>query len=218
MTKHELATWFRYEINRRGITQLCHFTRLSVLQSIRAHGLCNTQYLQQNEIPFIQNDRNRFDGHSNYISSTVQFPNIKLLKRWRRCDSSEDWVILFLNPELLCQNVASNKFSPTNAAFCSGGFIMTGTEGFNRMFAAQVETRQGVQFRDNNLQACSTTNVQAEVLLHQQKIDWSNILTIVVQNERNAERVSSIDSQMTIKKDSQFFQENGIGDKRRGRM
>ena len=95
---------------------------------------------------------------------------------------------------------------------------MTGTEGFNRMFEAQVETRQGVQFRDNNLLACSTTNVQAEILLHQQKIDWSNILTIVVQNERNAERVSSIDSQMTIKKDSQFFQENGIGDKRRGRM
>ena len=107
---------------RRGITTLCHFTRIEKLQSILHEGLLDHQsLLKRHGQQFVPNDRKRLDGHKEAICLSISFPNYQLFSKfsWSDNESQPDysgWIVLLLDAKVLweldcafCQeNAASN--------------------------------------------------------------------------------------------------------------
>lgn len=174
------------EILKRGITRLCHFTKSAKLLHILSDntGILATDFLDvmQNDI-LTKNDEYRFDGHTEYISCSVQYPNTWYLDRVRNKDPLfTDWVIIFINPLIMCNDTA--KFCHRNAAADRGAHIRNGFSGFQGMFA---ETTQGKQLFRRSASMCAncTTDGQAEVLIYQ-NIPRSEIIAIAVPSNEQA--------------------------------
>ncbi len=186
--------WIREEIEGRGITQICHFTRVKALRSIKEHGIRSSRYLQSKNIPFTQNDESRSEGLDMNTCYSVQFPNVRVLKAFiRRHETNpEDWVILLINPEILYDKFASIKFCATNAAFENGEHLKYGKEGFNAMFADQVTTREGPKRRNESFHPYSTTDLQAEILLNR-KVTWDQIKSAIFFSESQSMKMNQID-------------------------
>lgn len=202
--------WFESEVQRRGITQICHFTRLGHLQSIKTHGLRSSRFLKSRNLPFYQNDSGRWDGLENHICCSIQYPNGKLLEKWRRETESDEWLILFISPNIICgRTAASVKYSATNAAWKRGSLTELGKGGFQKMFEQTVETRWGPVNRSSNLPKFCTTDLQAEVLLNK-PVPWEGITTVVAMNERVVQEIKQIDSGKRVLCDQRFFTESGI--------
>ena len=153
------------EADRRGITRLCHFTRLSLFRGIvEDRAILSTQELIDREPLTLRNDPVRFDGYLGYVSCTVQFPNLHVLDDFRRNSDQEDqWIVLLPSPELLA--LPSTLFSPVNAATASGGHVADGLDGFVAMFQPRPPSRHNIYRSQNHLKSCPTDN-QAEVLVH----------------------------------------------------
>ena len=110
------------EIGRRRITRLCHFTRLKLLgRIISDHEILSNQELMNRGQTVCRNDYYRHDGHLDYLSCSVQYPNLFVLDKFRqRRDSDDSWVVVLLDPNLL--ESSSTRFSPVNAATDKGLF------------------------------------------------------------------------------------------------
>ena len=108
------------EVSRRGITRLCHFTHLSSFRQIVDHkAVLSTQVLVRKRLTAAVNDRQRLDGHLDYIPCSLTFPNLWVLDAYReRGHRTDEWVVLLLKKMLLWQ--PSAKFSPVNAATAFG--------------------------------------------------------------------------------------------------
>ena len=143
MTITEEPKKIRAEIQRRNITRVCHFTRLENMKSIYHHGILSTRTLQLRSHSgatenFLQNDDKRLDNNFG-ISCSVQFPNIKLLRKWMDYTYSQSsWVILNINPGVLSENGAVNRFCETNAATNKGSLVQIGSQGFKAMFKSKI--------------------------------------------------------------------------------
>ena len=103
----------------RGITTLCHFTRVENLQSILQDGLIGRSLLEARGQQFLFNDPDRADGHKEAVCLSISFPNDLLFSKFRYKYSSgnrSEWVVLLLDAKVLweldcafCQeNAASN--------------------------------------------------------------------------------------------------------------
>jgi hypothetical protein len=152
------------EINRRGITRLCHFTHLSSFRQIANDGnVWSTQVLAKKHPAAAVNDQQRLDGHLDYISCSVQFPNLWVLDAYRaNARRTDEWVVLLLTPKLL--SVSSTRFSPVNAATAFGAHVADGLEGLVSMFQPQPPSVHNVYRGQKHLKSCPTDN-QAEVLV-----------------------------------------------------
>ncbi len=178
------------EADRRGITRLCHFTRLSLFRGIvEDRAILSTQELIDREPLTLRNDPVRFDGYLGYVSCTVQFPNLHVLDGFRRnIDQEVQWIVLLLNPGLLA--LPSTLFSPVNAATASGGYVAGGFDGFDAMFQTQPPSRHFIYRGPNHLESCPTDN-QAEVLVHH-KIPAEAIIGVVCQTAIGREQVDRL--------------------------
>ena len=172
------------EIHRRRITRLCHFTRISSLRHIgEAEGLLSTSALYETKRTFYPTDSERYDGHPTHICCSIQYPNLRYLKRLIESGAATTphWAILLLDPELLAR--VDTGFCPVNASERSGARVSSGLEAFQSMFAQRVHSfaRSGTkEFKrsDRHLPSCPTT-IQAEVLIAE-RIPSNSITGVVV--------------------------------------
>lgn len=173
------------EVERRGITRLCHFTPSRNLLHILTteQGILATKKLEENERNvFTPTDLQRLDRHEDHICCSIEFPNAWYFEQVKSKDNLfRDWVVLFINPKYLW--FPGTRFCHRNAASNYGTNIIEGEEGFKAMFADTVSGAYGkTRCRCPNHLPCSPTDDQAEVLVPDQ-ITISDILAIAVPTE-----------------------------------
>lgn len=180
-----LLTSIEDEYKKRNITRLCHFTRskvaLHILQS--EEGIKAVDFLKEEICE--KNDENRFDGKTEYVNCSVQYPNYWYYRRIKDKDPLfRDWVILLIKPEVLSLN--TTQFCFTNAAFRSGRYIESGVDAFNKLFDQQVNGSR-TWYRSADMLPCCPTDDQAEVLVYK-NISRSDIIGVAVKDEEQAHR------------------------------
>src|SRR4028118_2268045 len=129
----------KQEVERRGITRLCHFTPSRNLVHILTGttGILATKKLQTDERSvFTPTDLQRLDRHEDYICCSIQYPNAWYFDTAKSKDELhelfKDWVILFINPKYLW--LPGTRFCPRNAASGYGNLVAEGKEAFLSMF------------------------------------------------------------------------------------
>lgn len=174
----------------RGITRLCHFTGVESLTGICQDGaILSTQALMGRDPTSVRNDHSRYDGHLDYVSCSVQFPNLHVLDSYKQNDSSgQDWVVLLLNPRLL--SLPTTKFSAVNAATASGSHVSEGLAGFEAMYQSQPPSLHNIYRAGHHLKSCPTDN-QAEVLAHR-SIPIDKVIGIVLETQRTSSLVEEV--------------------------
>jgi hypothetical protein len=177
-----------HEVQRRGITRLCHFTPSRNLVHILTGttGILATKHLQEDERSiFTQTDLERLDGHQEYICCSIEYPNVWYFDKAKSKDILfKDWVILFISPRYLW--LAGTRFCPRNAASSYGRNIREGEQAFLAMFSDAVPGAYGkTRSRSYNHLDCCPTDDQAEVLISD-AIPIEDILAIAVPTEKQA--------------------------------
>lgn len=158
----------KVEVQRRGITRLCHFTPSRNLGHILSGtvGVLATERLEKDERHiFTPTDLQRLDGHKSHISCSIEYPNAWYFDKARATDILfRDWVILFIDPKYLWGD--GTRFCHRNAAASFGREVGTGHSGFMRLFAPKVEGAYGRTYsRTATTPDYCATDEQAEVLV-----------------------------------------------------
>lgn len=176
------------EIEKRNITRLCHFTTLaSALKILRSEkGIMASEFIDEDV--YSPNDVQRYDGKTNFICCSVEYPNTWYLDRIRNKDPLfNEWIILLIDPYLAA--LESSQFCPVNAATNKGMYINDGVKGFLDLFQQQIPISRRIFRSAGMLDACPTDG-QAEVLIYK-NISRNDIIGLVVENEGAAKRVSA---------------------------
>ena len=149
---------------RERIQRLCHFTHLSSFrQIVDDKAVLSRQALATKNRTVNLNDQYRYDGHLDYISCSITFPNLLLLDSFRaRGHRTDEWIVLLLTRRLL--HLPSTRFSPVNAATASGAHVADGVEGLVSMFQSRPPSVHSIYRGPQHLKSCPTDN-QAEVLV-----------------------------------------------------
>src|SRR5262245_34350871 len=134
------------EVQRRGITRLCHFTPSRNLIHIASGvtGILATKMLENAERKlYTPTDLLRLDGHDGYISCSVEYPNAWYFDKARGNDILfKDWVVLQIMPKYLWAR--GTRFCARNAAGACGAEIGEGEGAFRAMFADSVRGAYGM--------------------------------------------------------------------------
>ena len=156
----------RKESNKKGVTQLIHFTTINYLSQILNEGIFSLDKLRKDKVnsqDYIPTDQNDFGNNSEWISTSVSFPNYKMLYTKRKQNAKHlkqvmGWAVISLESKILWEldcryvkgNAAQGKYftSPVYASY----------EKFNLMFEQTIS-------RSSELHDKYTTNSQAEVLV-----------------------------------------------------
>jgi hypothetical protein len=177
------------EVNDRRITRLCHFTPSRNFGQIVAGkvGVLATNKLSNDDRNvFAPTDLSRFDGYTDHICCSIEYPNAWYFERARSMEVLfKDWVVLLIDPKYLSDS--RTLFSPRNAAAEGGHLVMPGYEGFARLFAAKVHGAHGKTFtRSGRHLQCCPTDEQAEVLVPD-VIELRDVLGVAVHSREQAE-------------------------------
>jgi hypothetical protein len=177
-------------LTARGVTRLCHFTKLQSLVHIITSddGILASCSIRQD----IKNatDTARYDGELDYVCCSVQYPNSWFLKKAMQNNSDgifRDWVVLYVNLSIL--NYKDTKFCPCNASKASGAYISDDMDNIETIFATSVPTFKHA--RTPKMLASCPTDGQAEILI-KESIPREFIIGIAVGNKDVAERVFSM--------------------------
>lgn len=188
----------REYIIRRGITRLCHFTKSVSLPYIFNNelGIKSVKLLEAEGIEVKKNDYNRYDGKTDYLSCSIQYPNMYYFDIIRNNDELfKEWVVLLLNPLIMeCENTL---FCQTNAAFRSGRFLKYGLDGLVEMFLERSTIGNHLQDRTTEMPINTPTDAQAEVMIYS-NIAVSNIIGMVCPTLAQANREFNRFEQMGI--------------------
>ena len=176
------------EVLRRGITRLCHFTPSRNLAHIASgkEGILATKRLERDERGiFTKTDLERFDGYTDHICCSIEYPNAWYFEKARSKDPLfKDWVVLFIDPKYLW--LSGTHFCPRNAAANYGRSVLNGESGFLALFADSISGAGGRTFHRSSAHLlCCPTDDQAEVLIPD-RIAKSDILAIGVKTETQA--------------------------------
>lgn len=168
---------YQNEIQRRGITRLCHFTKSSNLPfilgngQVENNGIISTKYIEKKSY-LEQLDKKRLDNHLDYVCCSVQQVNKYYFERRQQAaqeDIFNQWAVLYVSPAVIDD---TTLFSPVNAATARGANIKPGIDAFQGLFAdpiTYIRRRQVYQEnRPYNLPLNLPTNNQAEVLIKDQ--------------------------------------------------
>lgn len=171
----------------RGVTRLCHFTKLQNLTHIitSEDGVLASNSIRQDTKNV--NDKARYDGELDFVCCSVQYPNSWFLKKAMQNNLSkifEDWVVLYVNLGVLQSKNA--KFCPCNASKSSGAYIDNNMDNIDSIFATNVTTF--AYPRSPKMLSCCPTDGQAEILI-ESSIPRKYIDGIAVGNEDVAKRV-----------------------------
>lgn len=151
-------------IKKKNIEHLLHFTRAKNISSILTYGLLPVNTLEENKIETVVNDTLRLDNWTDAVSLSVEFPNYKYLLKLRQQDRTEDWVIIFMKPDILFEKKCAYCYE--NA---SNENVMKipleeklKLEMFEKMFE-DIETLPSR--RERRIKRFYTTSPQAEILV-----------------------------------------------------
>lgn len=174
-------------LTARGVTRLCHFTRLQSLTHIitSEKGVLASSSIRQDTKNV--NDTARYDGELNYVCCSIQFPNSWFLKKSMQNNPDmifRDWVVLYI--ELSILKYKNAKFCPCNASKSKGAFINGNMNDIESIFADSVSTF--AYPRSPRMLASCPTDGQAEILI-EDSIPREYIKGIAVGNEDIAMRV-----------------------------
>lgn len=165
-------------IEERGVTSLLHFTKVTNVPGILAHGLLGRDTLAKCGIEAQVNDQYRYDRVSDAICASISFPNYKMFYGLQQSNPELDWAVLRISPKILweaqCAYCARNAAS--NEVTCTPVEDRTGLSALKSMFediAPDVE-RASLGIPNNY-----TTDPQAEVLILT-PVDPSYILSVNV--------------------------------------
>lgn len=151
-------------IEEKGIRSLYRFTNVDNLDSIFKYGLISRSNLKEKNISFNYNDEYRYDGCSNAVCMSIEFPNYKMFYSLRRRHPDFNWAVLKIDANVLVEFHCA--YSWTNAADAASCDIpieeRTGKEAFLKLF----QDREGCPRRESlNIPESYPTNPQAEVLV-----------------------------------------------------
>lgn len=151
-------------VNRRNITNVYHFTKVSNLNSILQNGILPRNFLEYNGINFSFNDQVRADNRVDCSSFSISHPNYKMFYPCRLNDPNSDWAVLSFDPSIIWEK--NTFFYPTNAASNTERFRPAnehqGGVAFEAMFAERdgLPTRIIRELKDNE-----PSDVQAEIMI-----------------------------------------------------
>lgn len=93
---------FQEVVEKRGIRELLHFTRLGNLESIAQKGLLPRDELERLGIPEADfNDLTRVDDLKQASCLSISFPNYQMFYSCRRRTPAQAWVVLSIKPSVL---------------------------------------------------------------------------------------------------------------------
>ena len=173
----------------RGVTRLCHFTKLKDLTHILLSddGIVSSTAIRPDVKD--QKDPERYDGELDYVCCSIEYPNSWYLRRAQQRDADHvfrDWVTIYIDLDIL--NYRDVKFCPCNAATHCGAYISSDESKICALYSSpnvvnRVRTPQMLQ--------CCPTDDQAEILIRD-NIPYSFFRGIAVCNETVAQQVYSI--------------------------
>lgn len=153
-------------INRRGITELLHFTRADHLASILRNGIVPITQARTDNLGAIVNDVNRFDGRTDASSLSVSFPNYKMFFKYRMLEENRgvEWAVLSISPSVLIDNYCLFcKYNAADARMSNQpNEDLETVAAFESMFDEQGDISRG----DLKVKNKEPTDVQAEVLVY----------------------------------------------------
>jgi hypothetical protein len=176
-------------LENRGVTRLCHFTKLQMLTHILSsnEGILASDSIRS-DIKTVT-DADRYDGETQYVCCSIEYPNSWFLKKAQERDTDQifrEWVVLYIDLGIL--DYRDSKFCACNAARNRGSYIFDDPNRLENLYSSP--TVLGRQ-RDRNMLSCCPTDDQAEVLI-KESIPRSYLMGISVGNEDIAARVSAM--------------------------
>lgn len=192
-------------VEKRGITDLYHFTRIENFPSILRNGLLSVRKMEEQGIKPLVSDTERWDHRLDGISVSISFPNWKMFYRKRiNCDRPTHWMVLSINPTILWKHRV--EFFSNNAA--AGEMIAAersshcGAVAFQHLFDGPTrESEDGIP-----LSSKYPTNNQAEVMVFE-PIRQRYIQYCVVGTERIRDRACKLRPPFDVR--LSWLKENG---------
>lgn len=174
-------------LESRGVTRLCHFTKLQSLTHIIASEqgvLASSSIRQDTKNP---NDTARYDGELDFVCCSVEYPNSWFLNRAKESNYDpifNDWAVLYIDLGILKDKRI--KFCPCNASRDKGAYINKNADEIEFIFSHSVPTFRYPR-TPQMLPACPTDG-QAEILIAD-NVPRKYIQGIAFGNEDVAKRV-----------------------------
>ena len=88
--------------SERRIENLIHFSNAVNIPNILSYGLLPRDELDYDMIDYDFNDELRLENLYNAISVSITFPNYKMFYKLRCASPDKDWVVIRLDPQVLC--------------------------------------------------------------------------------------------------------------------
>lgn len=176
------------EINKRGITRLCHMTQTNKLLHILRNpdGIIASAFVNPDVLH--PNDPLRLDGYTEYVNCSIEYPNYWYYRRMKDKDTVfKDWVVIFIDTDIIRED--NSKFCVVNAATQRGALVKDGSEEFIKLFDSTIVGNEK-KTRPMNKLDNATTDDQAEVLIHK-NIPRDFIKGVVFQNKETAKSIIS---------------------------
>ena len=98
-------------VNARNIKCLVHFAKVDKLHYILREGILSHRKLRELQRPVL--DQYRYDGKTDHVCVSVEFPNYQMFYRYTQDDAS-GWCVLTISPSILWRQEC--LFYPYNAA------------------------------------------------------------------------------------------------------
>lgn len=179
-------------IKERNISRLCHFTKTRNLPFMLGNGEDSENGILANDFiidkSFLEKtDKQRLDGHEDYICTSVQYPNSYYFTRVKsrmEKDLFNEWAILLIDPSVIDN---TSKFCSVNAATSRGRLIKKGPAAMEELFEFEIRTTKRTLRRSLLSPPNMPTDIQAEVLIHK-KIDKSHVIGVIFPSRQMAER------------------------------
>jgi ssDNA thymidine ADP-ribosyltransferase, DarT len=156
-------------LRRLGVARLTHFTPARNLPHIlHDRALRSVEEMAEDvRAAYVATDPDRYDGHSDKISCSLQYPNAYYFRKARERPVAlnyPDWACLLLDPSLAAR--PGTQFCPRNASYGCGSLLAPGAEGLLACYAERVAGSGDVYYdRGPRHDPGSPTDVQAEVLV-----------------------------------------------------
>ncbi len=171
----------------KGIPFLVHFTRTRNIPSIMANGIVPVDQLNNGGLQAEINDDLRLDGHLDAVSTSIAFPNSKMLWKLRQENHGVNWVVLLIFNSVLWQkDCAFCKFNAADIRISS--MEVKSLKNVNSL-SSMYDPIAGVDRTAEKLKEFDPTDVQAEVLVFD-RIEPQYIASAVFQRETNKSQYS----------------------------
>lgn len=168
------------------VPYLLHFTRVTNLPSIMAHGLYPIARAHEIGVAPDVNDQLRLDGYRNGTSVSIAFPNSQMFYKYRKDCEGVDWAVLVLHRSVLWTKDCA--FCRHNAADARISGLPLAVLKTPQAFSGMFDEIEGHKSREEQkLKGFDPTDVQAEILVFD-VIEPQYILGVVFEKDavRNA--------------------------------